>query len=198
MELSLREKAIGFMISPEKTFNRVIEEDFVESVKYFLVLDLIFSLLLTMITVAFLSWVPSIGFLGFVIFFVFFTGAILGQLIFGIWTHIWIYILGGRQGIDETLKAVFYGYTPTLLIGWTIIGLFIGGMWSMLSQITGIATLQKISTGKALLGYIVSMGMIFMIVYGIFFIFMSVIIMTAGPAMMNSGNTFPLESALQL
>lgn len=198
MGLSIKEKAIGFMICPEEAFNGVVDEDFVESVRYFLLLDLIFSVLLTLLSVAFLSWIPSIGYLGILIFFIIFTGAILGQLIFGIWTHIWIYILGGRQGIDQTLKAVFYGYTPTLLIGWTIIGLFIGGLWSMLSQITGIASLHKISTGKALLGYLVSMGMIIMIMYGIFFIIMLAIMMTAGAEIINSADAFPLGTALQL
>ncbi|HSA38700.1 MAG TPA: Yip1 family protein [Methanoregula sp.] len=90
------------------------------------------------------------------LFLIILAGAFLCTLVFGGWLHLWVYILGGRQGIWQTLKAVMYGSTPSLLFGWIPFIGFIFTLWSIVLGIFGIRVLQEISSLKAILAVAVA------------------------------------------
>jgi len=47
-----------------------------------------------------------------------------------------------------------YGSTPSLLLGWMPFIGFIFGIWSMIVSIIGVRRLHEISTGRAVLAYL--------------------------------------------
>ena len=64
----------------------------------------------------------------------------------------------------ETEKAVIYGTTPFFLLGWIpVIGMIIGGIWAIILTIIGLRELHQITTGKALLAYVLALVIIFVI-----------------------------------
>jgi hypothetical protein len=51
----------------------------------------------------------------------------------------------------QTIKAIIYGHTPRLLLGWIPFVGFIFMLWSLVLGILGIRELQEISTARAIL-----------------------------------------------
>ncbi|MGB7788759.1 YIP1 family protein [Methanoregula sp.] len=95
-------------------------------------------------------WIPVMVFIGV------FARGIIFTIIAGAWIHLWVYILGGRNGTMRTMKGFVYGMTPSLLLGWIpVIGpLF--AIWSFILNILGIRELAGFSTGKAALVMIIA------------------------------------------
>ena len=91
-----------------------------------------------------------------------FIGAIVGGIIViviaGLWLHIWVYLVGGKKGVEQTLKALMYGATPSYLFGWIPVVSVLAGIWALIVEIIGIRQLHELSTGKAVLA--VSIGII--------------------------------------
>jgi len=85
------------------------------------------------------------------VFFTVLIGGFIATLILAAWLHLWVYILGGRRGILQTVNAVIYGSTPRLLLGWIPFIGFIFSLWSLVLGVLGIRELQELSTGKAVL-----------------------------------------------
>jgi hypothetical protein len=86
-----------------------------------------------------------------VVFFAVLVAGFIFTLIFAAWVHLWVYLLGGRKGIMETVKAIIYSHTPRLLFGWIPVLGFIFVLWSLILTIIGIRELQELSTMKAIL-----------------------------------------------
>src|SRR5208282_3707141 len=86
-------------------------------------------------------------------------------LIGGIWIHFWVYILGGRNGIRQTMKVFMYGMTPSLLLGWipVIGGVFV--IWWIVLDILGLRELAGLSTGKAALVMIIGILPVILFVF---------------------------------
>lgn len=84
------------------------------------------------------------------------VSGIIGVFIGGLWLHIWVYLVGGRNGIGETIKAVIYGMTPSLLLGWIPIVGFIALIWALIVETIGVRQLHELSTGKAVLAVIIA------------------------------------------
>ena len=84
---------------------------------------------------------------------VFFVVMICGPLIllvFSLWTHLWVYLLGGRKGFMQTLHAILYSMTPNLLLGWIpLIGMF-ASIWTLILMFFGLRELQEISDGSTI------------------------------------------------
>jgi hypothetical protein len=102
--------------------------------------------------------------------------ALISYFIGGLWIHLWVYILGGRKGIPQTLKAYGYGQTPTLIFGWIP---FIGGIfsiWSLIVYIIGIRELHEISTGKAVAAVLLAIFIPVIIISSIIFVYVSTIL----------------------
>ena len=165
----------GVILNPVETF-RASRDDTADAVFAYLGVLLLFNAIMSAAIVALsftvipgllmYSWImtgypllaPVMG-LGVpvaVFFSILFYWIIL-IILAGAWIHLWVYILGGRNGIMPTMKAFMYGMTPWLLFGWIpVIGIFFA-VWSFLLDILGIRELAGLSTGRAARSMIVSL-----------------------------------------
>lgn len=154
-------KAQGFMVNPVECYqNSRGDESFV--VLYFLALLAVSAVLTTGCALIGISAVGSFtqmmpaAAVPPALFLCFLVGGIIMTAVFSLWLHLWVYILGGRKGIWQTVKAVVYGMTPGLLLGWIP---FIGplfALWSIVLQILGIRELQEISSKRAILALFIA------------------------------------------
>lgn len=184
MVLSIGERIKGFLFSPSDTFDASKGDTMGDAFIYFVVLLAIFAVILALlIAVAFsmiagmidLSGVPmmplgaAMGPLFAVIFFVLLlVGGIITVFIDGLWLHLWVYLVGGREGVEQTIKAVMYGATPSLILGWIPIVGIIAVIWAFIVEIIGIRQLHGLSTGKVVLAVILAIA-IPLIIYAILF-----------------------------
>jgi len=163
------EKVEGFLTEPSKTFDAVKGDTLSEAIKYYAVIaaiySAIFALLLAFVGSFFGSMMGAknlgmlmgagVGISGAIVFFVLFMiFAIIGGFIGGAILHIFVYIVGGRKGIAQTIKAVMYGSTPGLLLGWIPVIGFIAAIWSIVLEVLGIRQLHELTTEKAILAVV--------------------------------------------
>jgi len=184
MVLSIVERIKGFLFSPSDTFDASMEDTLGDAFKYFVVILAIYAVLSAIIVaVAFSLFAGMLGMFGVPampfgaamgplvavgVFVAMIVGGIIGVFIGGLWLHIWVYLVGGRNGIGETIKAVIYGMTPSLLLGWIPIVGIIAGIWALIVEIIGVRQLQELSTGKAVLAVIIAIA-IPLIIYVVIF-----------------------------
>ncbi|MCD4808769.1 MAG: YIP1 family protein, partial [Methanosarcinales archaeon] len=173
------EKVKGFLIEPSKTYDASKEDTLGDATKYFVILMMIFAIL---------NVISSHGFFSFGIrtsLFLLVLSPIIrvvSVFIYGAILHISIYIVGGRNGISQTIKALMYAYTPALLF--SVMVFYISGilvwvlwLWALVLLILGIRQLQEITTNRALiavLAWIVLLSLLWMLVQGNDFIYSSV------------------------
>lgn len=192
-------KIKGFMFSPTETFNNVKEEGWGGSIGYFLkllpilailttvTLLAIFFMILGIITSLIEALIPAemmpidiaglIGTLGgymaglmaVALLISIFIGGLIGIFVGSLWMHIWVYAVGGRKGVGQTIKSMAYGSTPSLVLGWIPLAGIIFSIWSLVVSIIGIRQLHEISTGKAVLGCILGAIIIPLIIFLIIF-----------------------------
>lgn len=197
-KMSFWEKTKGFLLSPTETFNSVKDEDWGGSISYFAKWLIIYAILITVIIAVAIAaiWAfitpflpPDMpieigGFLALgtavvavIALISVIIGGLIGILIGSLWMHIWVYIVGGRKGVGQTIKAMAYGNTPSLLLGWIPFLGIIFVIWTWVVQITGIRQLHEISTGRAALAYILGAIIIPAIIVAIVFVaFLSTLI----------------------
>ena len=182
MALSIGERIKGFLFSPSETFDNSKDDTIGDAFKYFVVILTIFAVIISILLgVAFSLFAAMLGMLGVpmmtlgaamgplfaVVFFILtLVSGIIGVFIGGLWLHIWVYLLGGREGVEQTIKALMYGVTPGYLLGWIPIVGIIGGIWSLIVEIIGIRQLHELSTGKAVLAVIIAIA-IPLIIYAV-------------------------------
>ncbi len=191
--MSFWEKTKGFLLSPTETFNSVKDEGWGGSIGYFAKWLIIWAILLTIIFAVLVSWIrgmlisyaelyPDIDITQVTTWFDLFAGAmvigvgiiafigqLIGILIGSLWMHIWVYICGGRKGVGQTIKAMAYGSTPSLLLGWIPFLSIIFSIWTLVVQIIGFRQLHEVSTGRAVLAYIMGAIIIPVIIVAIAF-----------------------------
>ena len=173
MVLSIEERIKGFLFSPSETFDASKEDTLGDSLTYFVVVLAIFAAIFGTFYALYLAAFspvitriiasipgtsmppfmaaigPLIGLLFFVLFFVsILVGGVIAAFIGGLWTHIWVYLVGGRRGVAQTIKAVMYGSTPSFLLGFL--------PWALIVQVIGVRQLQELSTGRAILALILA------------------------------------------
>ena len=185
MVLSIMERIKGFLFSPSETFDASKEDTLGDPLKYFIVILAIYAVLSAIIAaVLFSLFAEKFGMFGalmpaamvplitVVSFIVAFVVGIIGVWIGGLWLHIWVYLVGGRNGIEQTLKALIYGATPFYLLVWILsvyniapsflLGLIpivvgiIAVIWALIVGIVGVRQLHELSTGKAVLAVILA------------------------------------------
>jgi len=155
----------GLLLSPAETFRKVRTADLGETLKYYLILVVIYTILSVIISLVAISsaWAmiaslfpalglsaPAVAGLGVILVaIVLIFVHLLMLFIGGAWLHLWVWLLGGRKGYMMTLKAVAYGDTPYFLIGWIPFIGIIGAVWSFALWIIGVKELHEISTGRA-------------------------------------------------
>ena len=84
-------------------------------------------------------------------------GGVLVMLLFSMWTHVWVYLLGGRSGVIMTGYAVAYSAVPGLLLGWIPLVGVLASLWSVALLFFGIRELQGMSNGRATAVVVVSL-----------------------------------------
>ena len=169
MVLSIVERIKGFLFSPSDTFDASREDSPGDAFKYFVVILAIYAVLSAIIAavafsmIAGMFGVPQMPFgaaagpLAAVgVFIAALIGGIIGIFIGGVWLHIWVYLVGGRKGMEQTIKAFMYGVTPSLILGWIPIVGFIAGIWALIVEIIGVRQLHDLTTGKAVLAVIIA------------------------------------------
>ncbi|MCE5298826.1 MAG: YIP1 family protein [Methanoregulaceae archaeon] len=173
----------GFLLSPVETFQKVRDTDLGDSLKYYLILLVINAVLSAIVGIAMVSaiWMtfsglfeqlglplPAVAGLGVVLFAIL---MIIVQFvmvfIIAAWFHLFVYLLGGRKGYLQTLKAVTFGSTPAMLFGWIPFIGMLANIWSIALEILGIRELQEMTTGKAALAVILAILVILIIVIAI-------------------------------
>jgi hypothetical protein len=170
----------GFLLSPVETFRKVRPADLGDTLKYYLILVVIYTILSVIISLVALSsaWAvisalfPALGLtapaaigLGIVLVAIVLIFLHLLVLFIGAaWVHIWVWLLGGRKGYLVTLKAIAYGATPNLLLGWIPLAGIIGAVWSFILSIIGVRELHEISTGRAAAAVILAAVIILIII----------------------------------
>ena len=173
MVLSIGERIKGFLFSPSATFDNSKEDTLGDAFKYFIVILAIYAVIVTIIVAVALSAILNFlatslppgtlppeaimfGAGGGAVFAVTsfiqaFIGGIIGVFIVGLWTHIWVYLVGGRKGIEQTIKTLMYAMTPQYLFVWIPV---VNLIWALIVGIIGIRQLHELSTGKAVLAVI--------------------------------------------
>ncbi len=167
------EKVKGFLLKPSKTFDASYGDPLDEVITYFFILAVISSALSALLLVFYPTLFGSMitrRRIGMIFGIVFGEGAlsifvaslivtIIRAFIVGLILHIGVYIVGGRKGITQTMKAYMYGSSPSLLFGWIPILLLgriyivaiISTIWSLILLILGVHRLHRITTGRAIL-----------------------------------------------
>jgi len=170
----------GFLLSPVETFRKVRDTDLGDSLRYYLLLLAINAVLSAIVNLAIAGsvWmvfsdlfkqaglaVPAVAGAGVIIialvmiivqFVLVFIGAA--------WLHLFVYLLGGRRGYLQTLKAITFGSTPAMLFGWIPFAGLLAAIWSLVLGFFGIRELQDLTTIKAALAVILAIMVIVLIV----------------------------------
>jgi hypothetical protein len=168
------EKVKAFLLTPVEELQKS-RGDSTKSTLLYYILIVLFNAILTALVVLILGghgtlntmstllkqlgWaLPFVGALGAIlVVIVMAILAVVFLFIGGIWLHIWVYIAGGRKGYMHTVKALAYGSTPVMIIGWIpIIGPFIGGIWTFVLEVLGVREMHQISTARAAIAVILA------------------------------------------
>lgn len=164
-------KMKGFILSPEKAFSQVKGESLKPSFIYMLVLLLFSSLIVSVVSALLGGGIDVIVplFLGY------YVSGLVGNLAIGLWLYVVVLIFRGR-GLTSSLKTVFYGSTPSYLLGWTIIfgGVYLRLLfiaWNFVFYWIGIKKLYSMTGRKAgivtaisfFIGFAIYIGIVFLI-----------------------------------
>lgn len=186
-------KVKGFLVSPVETFQQSRADEPKAVFTYFGILLLLNAVLSALIaalgieTMQMYAGVPLGHAFPFLVFFMMLVGGFICTVVFSAWLHLWVYLLGGKRGIMQTVHAVIYGSTPRLILGWIPFLGIIFTLWSLVLGILGVRELQDLSTGKAILAVAIAViiPLIIMILVAAYFFTTS---MTMGPVPYPSTN----------
>jgi hypothetical protein len=151
------EKVKGFLLDPVETFRQSGNDGPGEVVAFFAALLLLNAILSAILAAVSIDALPVFDGMGWgaetpvVLFFMVLAGGFIATIIFAAWLHLWVYLFGGRRGILQTVKAVMYGSTPGLLLGWIPVLGFLFTLWSLALGILGLRELQDIGPVRSIL-----------------------------------------------
>jgi hypothetical protein len=188
------DKIKGILTEPSKTFDALKEETLGGAIQYYAVIVAIYAVLTALLyAFVFGSMFGQFGTMmgagagatgAIVLFVIMFVFGIIGSFIGGAIFHIFVYLVGGRKGLTQTIKAVMYGSTPGLLFGWIPVIGMIAGIWSLVLEVLGVRQLHELTTGKAILALVIMLVVI---------VILTIILAAAIAAFILSlGNTFQI------
>nr|WP_319375852.1 Yip1 family protein [uncultured Methanoregula sp.] len=155
-------KVKGFLLNPVETFQQSRADEPRAVFTYFGVLLLFNAILSAVVTAVGIETLKMFNGMSFglaipvLVFVMILIGGFICTLILGAWLHLWVYILGGRKGIMQTINAVIYGSTPRLLLGWIPFIGFLFALWSLVLGVIGIRELQEMSTERAVIAVVIA------------------------------------------
>lgn len=192
---SIVNKVKGFLLNPVESFKQSKNDEQNVVFTYFAAILLVHSLLSAIISIFWIEKIPMYpGMMTgvavpVIVFFMALACGFIFTLLFAAWLHLWVYLLGGRNGIMQTFKAIIYGNTPRFLLGWIPFIGIIFALWSLVLSVLGIRELQDMSNGKAILAVVIAVIIpliVFILIAAYFFISYATI--TAIPV---PSNAFP-------
>ena len=155
----------GLVLKPSREFSSIAKLRPRKGLRYLLVM-LVLAAFLEAAALTVLSG-PGAGLLTFIKSYI--TG-LLVNLLLVVWLHFWAFLFGVR-GIEKTSQVVFYGSTPSYLLGW-LSAIPVAGtyfrvlvvLWSFCLYWVGLKQLHSIPGWKAgavvLLSLIVGLAII--------------------------------------
>ncbi|MCX6672006.1 MAG: Yip1 family protein [Euryarchaeota archaeon] len=159
------QKAWEVLHHPVEVFRKSKENRFEEAVIYYGILLGLNAVLSGILIISRFGLFSIIGFIPAFIFI-----GILGFIICISIIHVFVYLCGGRKGMDKTFISAIYGLTPFLLISWVAFPLLYSGIpgalillfpllggllcWSVVLIIVGIRELHEMSTLRVALAVI--------------------------------------------
>jgi len=166
----------GFAFNPARQFAAAKVDSLSDAFKYYIPLLAILGAILSIVAAIGVNMIVSmLGLSGLVlmpglpergkIIPLLGVGTFVGTIVLGIiaalyiavWLHIWTYLLGGRKGLRQTTKAVLYGATPCLILGWLApVNVLIAPIWSVLLIIGGLIELHELSPGRSIIAVILA------------------------------------------
>ncbi len=176
IQMNILGRIRGFSFQPSKEFAASKEDTLSDAFKYYVpmlaMLALILAIVVTVVVTVLVSklglselslmpGLPELGkiapLLGAGAFVGIIAAGIIAALYIAVWLHIWVYLFGGRRGLKQTTKAITYGATPCLVLGWVPgPNIIIAPIWSLLLVITGVMELHELSPGMAILAVILA------------------------------------------
>jgi hypothetical protein len=163
IQMNVLGKIRGFAFNPAKEFAASKEDALSDVFKYYVLLLAILAAILAIAVTAVVAmlglpliskFAPLLGagaFVGII------AVGIIAAIYISVWLHIWVYLLGGRKGLKQTVKAITYGSTPCLVLGWVPgPNVIIAPIWSLLVVISGVMELHELSPGMAILAVILA------------------------------------------
>lgn len=97
--------------------------------------------------------------------------------------HVWLMIFGGRADYEKTYQLYVYSHTPTFLFGWIPVLGFIASIYWLVLLIIGTMKVHKISKTKAILMYVIPIGLFFLFI--ILFWSMAIYLISSNPGILQ-------------
>lgn len=161
-------KAKKFFVDPVSAFDEERENKTLPAFKYIATWLLLNAIIFGIGLTALLNWIQNIGAPALplkanvvilpVAIFIIWISSLITVAVSGLWLHLWAYIVGARNGVENTLKTVFYGSTPIFVIGWIPIIGILGYIWSLPLQALGLTRTQGIHVSKSILAIVLAVG----------------------------------------
>mgnify|MGYP002365775569 CR=1 FL=1 len=157
MAFTVPDKMRGFIFNPSESFWKVADEDARDTLLYFLFIAVIYAILSTVMTAMGVFNHPFLALFGFrfgidriellvMKFLALLVFSWLFALVYALLLHFWVWLIGGRKGVVQTVRSVFYSLTALMLTGWVpYIGPPIGLLWTLVVGIIGVEELQHLS-----------------------------------------------------
>jgi hypothetical protein len=172
MSSNIVEQVKGFLMNPVETFRDAKGDDLGEVLTYFAVILAINAVLSGLLIMA--GFNPTADLLGIeaetgivagitTIIQVFISGFI-GLFILALIIHLFVALIIGGNGVEQTIKAMAYGATPSMLLGWIPVVNLIGFVWAVILYVIGIRELHDTTTGRAAIAVVLPVIIIVLLI----------------------------------
>ena len=162
------------LLNPTDALIKLRDEKLDQAFIFFLLIIAVFTVLSTIVTAIMTPAENPVFFFGGYALGAFIGSIVLVLICTGI-LHIFAFILGGINSIDQTLKAVIYSFVPVALLGWIPLVGLISFIWAAILLIFALRELQKMSTMHAALTVILPIIVLIVFIIAAFFAFVSVV-----------------------
>ena len=176
-DMNVVDKVQGVLRSPSSFFKSVRSEKGLKGAfVYFAVISLVSSILNYLVNPASRGLPTVLGNAGLALIpAMWVLGLLVSFIVYGFF-HLFVMLLGGKKGYNNTYKAFAYSSTPSSLLGW-IPGIFLlsGGLagvvvfavlmlalivWAIYLNVKGLSVLQEMSMGRALAALVIGVVVI--------------------------------------
>ncbi|MDD3621874.1 MAG: Yip1 family protein [Methanofollis sp.] len=194
------EKVRGFLTDPVKTYRDARTDDLGTALTYFGVLLAVNLALLCLLGIVGLGLMTGAG-TGLIIFVAIFSavsgvfGTVILFVLAALVLHLFVRLLIGGNGIEQTVKVLAYAATPALLLGWVPLVGILAWVWSLGLAIVGVRELHETSTGRAA-GAVILVPVLGLVLFfiALFVVFSNI---PEGPSYLSTRYTYDLSIQTQ-